>query len=707
MNSKQLFVPRCFGLACTIIQIGFVSPVSAQSSSAVAPSNLILRESKGVINGEVEHNGLHVGLDGEWPEGTRPAVDASAVNLFQLPSASNVDSEEIKPGDGSIEVSGELRQWHKVTLTLDGPWAHERQINPNPFTDYRMDVLFSHESGKLEYKVPGYFAADGNAGQTSAASGTQWRAHLSPDLPGEWTYQIHFHEGANAAVDEEAKVQPVNPYHGLQGSFTIVESDKSGRDLRSKGRLKYVGKRYLQFAGTGEYFLKAGADAPETFLGYADFDNTIAGKPARVPLKTWSPHIQDWNEGDPTWKNGKGKGMIGALNYLFGKGCNVFSFLTYNAGGDGDNVWPFIERSRKLHYDCSKLDQWGIVFDHATKMGLYLHFKLQETEMDDNRGGNQQNGVIPTSLDGGKLGPERKLYLREIIARFGHALALNWNLGEENTQSTEEQQDMINYIRNVDPYNHHIVVHTYPEQQEKVYMPLIGAKSGLTGLSLQNSSIFDTHRQTVQWVRESTEAGKPWVVAFDESGNAAHAQVPDLGYQGFDGHDKQGKYVYTQHEVRKQTLWGTLMGGGAGCEYYFGYQLVENDLNCEDWRSRDQSWDYARIAIGFFKNIEAQAPFWAAIPADELVRSSGKNQPYCLAKPGDFYIVYLPDGGDVEIDLSSAKGDFHVQWFNPRSGGCLQAGKPTAVQGGSWQNPGTPPSDSDQDWAALIVKSKN
>ena len=98
----------------------------------------------------------------------------------------------------------------------------------------------------------------------------------------------------------------------------------------------------------------------------------------------------------------------------------------------------------------------------------------------------------------------------------------------------------------------------------------------------------------------SAKAGKPWVVAFDESVQAAHAQCPDLGYQGFDGHDRTGKMAYTQHKVRKQTLWGTLMGGGAGCEYYFGYQFDENDIDCEDWRSRDQSWDYCRIAIGFF-----------------------------------------------------------------------------------------------------------
>jgi hypothetical protein len=57
--------------------------------------------------------------------------------------------------------------------------------DPNPFTDYRMTVYFQHESGRPMYKVPGYFAADGKAGETSAKSGNKWRAHLSPDKPGK------------------------------------------------------------------------------------------------------------------------------------------------------------------------------------------------------------------------------------------------------------------------------------------------------------------------------------------------------------------------------------------------------------------------------------------------------------------------------------------------------------------------------------------
>ena len=33
------------------------------------------------------------------------------------------------------EIGGELRQWHKITLTVDGPQADERATDPNPFCD--------------------------------------------------------------------------------------------------------------------------------------------------------------------------------------------------------------------------------------------------------------------------------------------------------------------------------------------------------------------------------------------------------------------------------------------------------------------------------------------------------------------------------------------------------------------------------------------
>jgi hypothetical protein len=229
----------------------------------------------------------------------------------------------------------------------------------------------------------------------------------------------------------------------------------------------------------------------------------------------------------------------------------------------------------------------------------------------------------------------------------------------------------------------------------------LGSRSKLTGLSLQNSSLRTTHAETVKWVKASAEAGKPWIVAFDESGSAAHGQCPDLGYRGFDGHDRSGKMVYTEHEVRKQTLWGTLMGGGAGCEYYFGYQFAENDIVCEDWRSRDRSWDYCRFAIEFFH--DNHIAFWEMRNMDELVGNPPHDiSKYCFAKPDHTYLVYLTDGGESSLDLGGASGNFDVQWYNPRAGGELRSGAVKSVSGGKQVSLGTPPDDINEDWLVVV-----
>ncbi|QDU89990.1 hypothetical protein Pla175_33890 [Pirellulimonas nuda] len=605
-------------------------------------------------------------------------------------------------GDGSVSVSGEPKQWHKVTLTLDGPFANEADSAPNPHTDIRFDAVFTHESGGPSYRVPGYFAADGDAGNTSAQAGTKWRVHFAPDKVGKWNYQLEMARGPGAALDGGGKAMP--RFDGKKGQIEIAASDKSGRDFRGQGRLNYVGGPYLKFAGSGKPFVKAGADAPETLLAYTDFDDTTAHK-GSVPLKTWKAHEQDYRTGDPSWKDGKGKGLIGALNYLASKGLNAFSFLPYNAGGDGDNVWPFASREDKLHYDCSKLDQWGVVFDHGTAQGLFLHFKLQENEMDDDRRGHDADSSgagVAESLDGGKLGPERKLYCRQMIARFGHNLALNWNIGEENTQSTQEIKDMASYLDKTDPYKHPVVIHTFPNQQDKVYKPLLGDASKLAGASLQNSW-NDVHHLTKKWVDASREAGKPWVVANDEQGPASDGVPSDPGYEGKDGVVRQGKSSYNLDDIRKHTLWGNLMAGGAGVEYYFGYKQPQNDLVCEDYRSRDKSWDYCRIALEFFGRDDI--PLTEMTCLDELVGNpKHDNSRYCFAKPGELYLVYLPKSEQAKLDLSGQSGEFSVRWFNPRTGGELVQGAVDSVKGGGEVSLGQPPKQSSEDWLAVVRK---
>jgi hypothetical protein len=562
--------------------------------------------------------------------------------------------------------------WHRVTLSFRGPAASE-DGEPNPFRDYRLNVVFAQ--GERRVVVPGFFAADGNAAETGATEGRVWRVHFTPDAKGEWSYVASFRTGKDIAVSTAPDAGEPTAFDGARGSFTVGPTDKTGRDHRAKGLLRYVGRRYLRFAGTGEWFLKGGADSPENFLGYAEFDGTYRhgglrrrrGEASTKNLHRYQPHVRDWRDGDPTWRGGKGKGIIGALNYLASQGMNSVYMLTMNVGGDGKDVWPWVRHDVRDRFDCSKLAQWDIVFSHMDRLGLMMHFITQEQENDQ-------------LLNGGKLGIERKLYYRELAARFAHHLAVTWNLGEENTNTDAQRKAFTRYIRALDPCDHAIVCHTFPGRYDEVYTPLLGDEH-FEGPSLQTN---DTHRQTLRWVERSAAAGRPWIVCLDEIGPAHTGVKPDADDPSHD-------------TVRSKHLWGNLMAGGAGCEWYFGYKYAHNDLNCEDWRSREAMWRQTRIALDFF---HAHLPFAEMRPADHLVNARGA---YCLAKPGQVYAVYLPNGGTAKLNLGKLDAPFTIQWFNPRAGGALQEGTVKQARGPGRVSIGQPPADRKRDWVCLVT----
>ena len=94
----------------------------------------------------------------------------------------------------------------------------------------------------------------------------------------------------------------------------------------------------------------------------------------------------------------------------------------------------------------------------------------------------------------------------------------------------------------------------------------------------------------------------------------------------------------------------------------------------------------------------------SCVAFDESSSAAHDNSRYCLAKPGEIYLVYLPDGGSHQLDLSRATGRFSVEWFNPRVGGPLSESAVKRVSGGTQAELGQPPSDSNEDWLAVIRK---
>lgn len=578
--------------------------------------------------------------------------------------------------------------WHKTTLSFNGPETSEG-AEENPFLNYRLMATF--KKGEKSYTIPGFYAADGNAAETSASAGNVWQVRFTPDEAGEWTYQISFRKGPDIAISNDPNAGEPVAFDGTSGILTVSPLPDTAKGFHNKGKLQFVDKRYLQFAGSEEYFIKGGAGSPENFLAYHEFDSTYKGEEAgdregetsSKGLHEYAAHINDWKAGDPTWQEGKGKGIIGALNYLASKGMNSVYFLTMNIGGDGKDVWPYTHYEERTRFDVSKLDQWEIVFDHMDNLGLMLHFVTQETE-------NER------LLDDGDTGLQRKLYYRELIARFAHHLAITWNMGEENGpanfspngQTTQQQKDMVAYMKNHDPYQNFVVVHTHasPKFRYGIFEDLLGFEY-LDGPSLQISRIEEVHSETKTWLYKSDSAGKQWVVNLDEIGPHWLGVVPD-------DHPSEN-----QDSVRHLALWGNLMGGGGGCEWYFGYKNPHDDLNMEDWRSRDRMWDYTRYAVQFFKDY---LPFWNMISLDELTQ---EEKDYVFTAQNQIYVIYKPaDIAVPDLNLADASGNFAVKWYNPRNGGDLMEGDVATVEAGSVVNLGNPPSSENEDWVVMLTK---
>jgi hypothetical protein len=571
--------------------------------------------------------------------------------------------------NSNVKIKGEFNKWHKVTLSFEGKQSHENDED-NPFLNYRLNVIFKNK--EKTYVVPGFFAADGNASESSAKGGNIWQVRFCPDEIGTWTYQVSFRKGKNIAVSNNTEEGESTDFDGATGSFIVKESDANGSSFQTKGRLKYLENRYLYYADSKKPFLKGGADSPENFLGYYEFDQTPASH-------KYEPHAKDWKNGDPTWQNEKGKNIIGALNYLASKGMNSVYFLTMNVLGDGKDVWPWINENETTRFDCSKLEQWEIVFDHMDHLGLMLHIVTQETE----------NELL---LDVGQLGIQRKLYYRELIARFSHHLGVTWNLGEENGpvhfspkgQDDKDRKAMAKYIKENDPYKNMIVLHTHshPEMQDKYLNPLLG-NPYLDGVSFQTHSTDSIHAITNKWMIRSYSVGKPWVISQDEIGPASTGAKPDADDAGHD-------------DIRHKVLWANLMAGGAGVEWYFGYKFAHNDLKCEDWRSRDILWEQTKHALDFFNNY---LPFDAMQSADGL---TDNTEDYVFAKNDAVYAIYLPKVKNTNLNLFGSTNTFSVKWYNPRLGGKLLNGSIKTVKGGALNTfIGLPP-NKENDWVALI-----
>lgn len=571
---------------------------------------------------------------------------------------------------GPAALDGQATVWHPLTLRVAGPAAAESDDAPNPFLDYRLTVRFVAPSGRA-YDVPGFFAGDGRGG----GAGDQWAARFSADEPGRWHYCTSFRAGPEVAVADDPAAGRPTAFDGASGAFDVAPRDPDAAGFLRWGRLEYVGGHYLKFRD-GPYWIKTGADSPENFLAYTGFEDTTdeGGRLLRF-LHTYAPHVADWREGDPTLPGAadEGRGIIGAINYLAEAGVNSIYFLPMNLGGDGDDTWPFLSPDDVTHYDIGKLEQWLAVFEHAQRRGVALHVVLNETEP-ENRAWLDRQPAADHLLSVG-----RRLYYRELVARFAHLLALKWNLSEESVFTGDEARGYAAAIQRLDWAGHPIAVHNPADWLRPLEEQLGHPEFSATAIQY----VADDAGALVEaWRAASTGAGRPWIIDMDENRPAGEGLTP-----------------WNAGALRKEILYDVLFSGG-NIEWYMGYHdlPVGGDLNLEDFRTRAEMWAYARHARRF---LEEHTPFWLMAPADDLL--SGASGDYgggeVLALPGQLYAIYLPTAAQPAT-LSVPPGAYTLHWFDPRNGDF--EGQPQEQLTDGALSLGLPPANPSDDWVALI-----
>lgn len=116
-----------------------------------------------------------------------------------------------------------------------------------------------------------------------------------------------------------------------------------------------------------------------------------------------------------------------------------------------------------------------------------------------------------------------------------------------------------------------------------------------------------------------------------------------------------------------------------------GYNLLFMDQYDDGYRLGGGGYDLNNVNdvslrrnLGYIRQFAEKIDLKKMSPRGDL-SSSG----YALASPvnhGSEYLVYMPEGGEVNVDLSAGKGILDVEWFNPDTG---EITKGRSVKGGN------------------------
>lgn len=142
-----------------------------------------------------------------------------------------------------------------------------------------------------------------------------------------------------------------------------------------------------------------------------------------------------------------------------------------------------------------------------------------------------------------------------------------------------------------------------------------------------------------------------------------------------------GRFGDTRDGIER--FWRNIFGGHAATRFHrppSGIGLTER----------------AQRMIRSAREVTDAFNLFATEPRNDLLGEREENEAYCLAEPGKQYAVYFPNGGEVTLNFSDARGALTLRWYDIDGGRWLAEEKVEAERAIALKTPGA------GQWAAVI-----
>ena len=288
-----------------------------------------------------------------------------------------------------------------------------------------------------------------------------------------------------------------------------------------------------------------------------------------------------------------------------------------------------------------------------------------------------QSSDFPTNQD------DQEVYIRYTLARFGPYWNMMLNVaGPEPARVPHLFQDAMNepdvnrlgtLIANLDPFGHILTVHNKEGDLDNRYKD-----SAWSNLSTVQGWKHVDYPAIAQGMRDSRNPNK---ALFSHECMWYGSFSPDFDNQ-----------AYSETHLRKKTF--VMIMSGASVNFAqtdgdsssgFAGSMDPSQVIPSLHEAVNDTWDF------FDPDLPGALPFWEMVDRQDLT-----NRGYCLANPGQKYLVYLTSRQTVSVNVTG--GTYQIQWINAQNRADIRNGGSTSTG-----NNLTPPNAGD-DWLLYLTR---